>query len=343
MIFHDSGTDLSDVILMCGINIKRNYAHLPFPGKMTGEALTQLREDVLTLLNERFGGIRLEKATVDKDEPLSLIQMLEDSCFFDEEASVENALRISLAGSTKISLTLGREDHLNFCAFIRDGDVSRVPGIILPMETALMRENPYAFDDNWGYLTSSLKHTGNAMIGVYLMSLTGLNRMNLIEEERENLRQRHMELKRLTGSEEDDCELYCLTTAHQMGKSAMDVLGELQKAAEELAYRERDAREELIYDDTDDFADSVMRALAILMNARLMDFEEFLGMYADVRAGLATGFVEGTFKDLDDIAQEVSREEIRRNYKDLSPRDEELLRADICRRRFSERVKTIRI
>ena len=49
------------------------------------------------------------------------------------------------------------------------------------------------------------------------------------------------------------------------------------------------------------------------------------------------------FDGADLCALEVSREEIRRNYDDLSERDEELLRADICRRRFSERVKTIRI
>ena len=343
MAFSNSCADFSDVILLAGINIKRNYADLPFPDRMTKEQVSALNENALTQLNEQFGGIRLEKKSIMKDEALSLSQLIEEACFFEEAFNCENALRVSLAGSTRLSLTLARGDHLNFSAFIADSDITRVPSIILPMEKALMQQNNYAFDANWGYLTSSLKYTGNAMTGVYLLSLTGLNRMDLIDEEEEKLRQRHMELKRLTGSEEDDCELFCLYSTKQMGKSAADVLGELSKAAEELVYRERDAREELIYDDADDFADSVMRALAILMNARLMDFVEFLGMYADVRAGLATGFVEGRFKDLDDIAQEVSSEEIRRSYEDLSERDEELLRADICRRRFSERMKTIKV
>ncbi len=343
MALNNANTDFSDVILMSGINIKRNYADLTFPAKMSEEQCADLRESILTQLNERFGGIRLEKTAVDREEALSLCQLIEEACFFDEESDCEKALRISLAGSTKLSITLNREDHLNFSAFIRDSDILRVPGIVQPMESALMKQSPYAFDSNWGYLTSSLKYAGNALTGVYLLSLTGLNRMELIEDEKENLRQKHMELKRLVGSEEDDCELFCLMSTKQMGKSATDVLSDLSKAAEELVYRERDAREELIYDDTDDFADSVLRALAILMNARLMGFEEFLGMYADVRAGLATGFVEGSFKDLDDIVQEVSKEEIRRSYSDLDERDEELLRADICRRRFSERMKTIRI
>ena len=340
---NNADTDFSDVILLSGVNLKRNYAGIPFPAKMNEEQLNDLRENTLSLLNERFSGIRLDKSTVQKEEALSLCHLIEEACFYEEDEDCPNALRVSLAGSTKLSITINREDHLNFSAFIRDSDISRVPGIILPMEKALMRQGDYAFDENWGYLTSSVKSTGNAMTGVYLLSLTGLNRMDLLESEKESLRQKHMELKRLTGSEAEDCELFCLSSTRQMGKSAMDVLNDLSKAAEELVYRERDAREELIYDDTDDFADSVMRALAILMNARLMDFEEFLAMYADVRAGLATGFAEGSFKDLDDIANEVSREELRRNYKDLSQRDEELLRADICRRRFSERMKTIRI
>ena len=343
MPINNADIDYSDVILLSGINVRRNYAHLPFPAKMTREQITALREEVLKQLNKRFGGIRLQQAPVDCDDVLSLSQLIEEGCFYDEEGECDDAVRITMAGSTRISLTVAREDHLNFSAFIPGGDISRVPGILLPMEKALMQENPYAFDENWGYLTSSLKHTGNAVTGVFLMSLTGLNRMELIDEEKETLRQRHMELKRLVGTDEDDCELFCLCSTKQMGKSAADVLAELGKTAEELVFRERDAREELIYDDTDDFADSVMRALAILMNARLLDFVEFLGMYADVRAGLATGFVEGSFQDLDDIAQEVSKEELRRNYSDLSPRDEELLRADICRRRFSERMKTIRV
>ncbi|MBQ9409370.1 MAG: hypothetical protein IJU28_08305 [Clostridia bacterium] len=339
----NASNDYSDVILLSGINIRRNYAHLPFPSRLTDEQFADLRESVLSQLSERFEGIHFDRAAVDRDEALSISQLIEEACFFDEDENCEKAIRLSLSGSTKLSVTVGREDHLNFCAFIRDSDIRHVPGILLPLETALSRQESYAFDPNWGYLTASLRNTGNAMTGVYILSLTGLNRMNLIDEEKENLRKRHIELKRLVGTEEDDCELFCLVSTKQMGQSAGDVLNELSKAAEELVFRERDAREELIYDDTDDYADSVMRALAILMNARLMDFEEFLGMYGDVRAGLATGFVEGSYKDLDDIAQEVSREEIRRNYDDLSERDEELLRADICRRRFSERVKTIRI
>lgn len=335
-------TDVSDVILLTGVNVKRNYADLPFPAKLSKEQRGELREKVLTGLNTRFGGIQLEKREVKDSENISLMSMVEDACFYDGDAE-EDALRAALVGSTLLSVTINREDHLNFSAFIRDIDISRVPPILLPMEKAMQREKTYAFDPNWGYLTSSLKNTGNALTGVYLMSLTGLNRMDMIEEERETLRKRHMELKRLIGGDEEDCELFCLSSVRQLGKSAQDTLNELSKAAADLAFRERDAREEMIYDDTDDFADSVMRALGILMNARIMDYVEFLGLYADVRAGLATGFAEGSLKELDDIAYEVSPETIRRDHNDLSKRDEELLRADICRRRFSERLRTIRI
>ncbi|MBQ3762250.1 MAG: hypothetical protein II875_09635 [Clostridia bacterium] len=337
-------TDLSDVILLSGVNLKRNYADKPFPDRLDGDKLLELREGALARLNERFSGIRLEKAALQDASPQSLGALIENACFYDDGGEEnEKALRVSLVSGTKLSISLNRGDHLNISAFIRDGDVQRALGIVQPVEKALMRQEEYAFSENWGYLTSSVKYTGNALTGAYLLSLTGLNRMNLLDDEKENLKKHHLELKRLIGTEEDDCELFCLHSTLQLGKSAQDVLSELMNCAQELAFRERDAREELIYDDTDDFADSVMRALGILMNARLMDFQEFLTLYSDVRAGLATGFVEGSIKDLDEIASEVSPEEIRRGYNDLSRRDEELLRADICRRRFSENMKTIRI
>ena len=340
-------SDLNDIVLLSGINLKRNFADILFPGKLEGEQLSAIREDLLKTLADRFPGVRLDKRAVKHDDSRSLHELCEEACFYDddgdEDDETEGALRVSLAGSTRLSVTINRGDHLNFSAFIQGSDIQHVPGIILPMEKALSRDRSYAFDKNWGYLTSSVKYTGNALTGMHLLQLTGLNRMGLLDDERESLKGRHMELKRLFGDDEDDCELFCLYGGQQLGKSAADVLQELRSTAEELCYREKDALEELIYDDTDDFADSVMRALGILMNARLMDFEEFLGMYADVRAGISTGFAEGSLKDIDDIASEVSPEEIRRNYPDIDDRDEELIRADICRRRFSERLKTIKI
>ncbi|MBQ3668305.1 MAG: hypothetical protein II920_03655, partial [Clostridia bacterium] len=105
----NASNDYSDVILLSGINIRRNYAHLPFPSRLTDEQLADLRESVFAQLNERFEGIHFDRVAVDRDEALSISQLIEEACFFDEDENCEKAIRLSLSGSTKLSVTVGRE------------------------------------------------------------------------------------------------------------------------------------------------------------------------------------------------------------------------------------------
>ena len=123
-------TDLSDVILLSGVNLKRNYADKPFPDRLDGEKLLELREGALARLNERFSGIRLEKAALQDASPQSLGALIENACFYDDGGEEnEKALRVSLVSGTKLSISLNRGDHLNISAFIRDGDVQRVSAV----------------------------------------------------------------------------------------------------------------------------------------------------------------------------------------------------------------------
>ncbi|MBR5379224.1 MAG: hypothetical protein IK140_01690 [Clostridia bacterium] len=331
--------DLSDVILLSAVNVKRNYADLAFPPKLDDEGRKEAKARAKQALLDAFPGLVPVQTELNDETPDSFESMMEDLAFFAEDAPKLWDVRLTVSSEPRALITLNRGDHLNVTSFRKSEGIMAALSMTDTLERALSARAPFAFDENWGYLTSDPAYAGNALTGAYLMQLTGLQGMDRIGDEAKALEQKGLILHQVWNEDDEDSEIYLLRTATQLGKNRFDVLSRLREEGEALVMRERDALEELLKDDEESFADGVMRGIGTLTYARLMPYDEFVTLYSMLRPGLILGMLQGNLRELDAFMLDMSPERLITQYGDISEREEMLLRADAARKKFSEDIK----
>lgn len=332
-------TNENDVIVRCAVNVKRNYADVPFCSRMNNEDNSEMVERMKKTLEKVYSGVELRTTDLNPEETRISLPRMIDECAFRMKGE-EDIGSCLLGLGKRIHVTVCRSDHINITAFFDDAYLSEAYDSCRRVENALMSGGEFAFDGNWGYLSALPSYTGNGVTGTLVLHLFGLNRLEHIEELEKELKEKGIELRNLQDSEDGDCEMFCLTGSIQLGKPARAVLESLLEEAHRIVEKERQSREELIYDDTDSYADDTMRAMGILLNARLIRYPELLELYSDVRAGLTGGLLQGDLFELDRFICEMSDSEIASNYQEVSARDIELIRADTVRRKIGEMIKS---
>ena len=78
--------DLSDVILLSAVNVKRNYADLAFPPKLDDEGRKEAQARAKQALFDAFPGLVPVQTELNDETPDSFESMMEDLAFFAEDA-----------------------------------------------------------------------------------------------------------------------------------------------------------------------------------------------------------------------------------------------------------------
>lgn len=323
--------------LLSGAVLMRNYADTPFPPGMTDEQKADMEDRIISALSADFPGLIKGKIPDSEDEPGALDE-LATGAVFQAEPEKTYGMRLILDTHHPIRATVDRREHLLLAATAPGADVDRAYSLIKPMERAFMNGGEPAFDSNWGYLTSTVFHCGNAFFGWCLMNLKGIWQLERNKDIVKNLNGQGFVLRPLFPKESGN--LHVLYNKQQLGATPADVIRELETKAGELSDMEADSLEELIYDDVDGFTDEVTRALGVMLNARLMSYKELLSLYTVLRAGLLTGFMDGDCGRLDAFVQKMSPRAIYENLGAIDEREEELTRAEKVRSVIAQEIKT---
>jgi protein arginine kinase len=236
------------------------------------------------------------------------------------------------------------------------------------LDDRLAMELDYAFDKQFGYLTSTLSHVGTGLKASVILHLPGLAMTNNAAGLADVARHGHHAIHGLkstvsvpgslvTGEElhiteafyndlsgtlygdvnEAEGDLYLLTNASTLGKSEQEILFHLQHTATDIISQEKDVRETLVRKERRRIEDRVARALGIARSARLLGFAEAVSLLSSLRLGLDTGLLEDyTLQHLNELL--LAAQSAHLKVKTGRECDEGMLsieRADLFRARFA--------
>lgn len=319
-----------DVILACAVDIRRNIAGMPFPSKQSPET---------TVLPEAADGFEelSEEYMFRTGMPgyPDMAGLLADKTMWHGKTVAPGMTFVGLGGTM---LMVNASDCFVMRVTRFDGDVMSAYSECAALENRLSKAYEFAFDENLGYLTSCLEDTGNAMHAGALLHLPALTELEKIEETRKQLEKEGFELIKLIERDDSACAFYWIGSLKTMGKTCEEVLSETLDEVKAVEKAELTAREQLVYDDPDDFADKVLRSLGVLKNARLLEYEEFIELYSDVRMGLTGGLLEGDIDALDGFAADMCPHGMFIRHGEIDERDDLVYRAGEVRAKMLSSV-----
>ena len=286
----------TDIVMSTRIRLARNLTGFRFPLSFSENEAHQVDQAVSSVLLDAEAELESTFSYIDIRELSSLNRqvLVEKHLISPKLAQSKVSGSVLLSENEAVSVMINEEDHIRIqCIF---------PGLQLReawqqanhIDNILEKELPYAFDEEFGYLTSCPTNTGTglrASVMMHLPTLTMTNQMNRLVT---TITRLGMVVRGIYGEGSEALgNVYQISNQTTLGKSEEDILADLQSITQQIIQKERDARKVLLQSRPNVLEDRLYRSLGILTFARILTTEEAGRCLSDVRLGIDLGLIKG--------------------------------------------------
>lgn len=327
----------ADIVMTTRIRLARNLRGYRFPIAAT--------EEEALLVDKMAAGVLLDEVN---DKRYAYLRMA-DLSKLDKEVLVEKHLispqltnfkkqgAVVLSEDETLSIMVNEEDHIRIqCIF---------PGLQLEeaykqadeVDDILEKELPYAFDEQFGYLTSCPSNTGTGMRASVMMHLPALTMTKQIKRIIPAISRLGIVVRGSYGEgSKAHGNVYQVSNQVTLGKTEDEILKELGNVTVRLIAHERQARENLVEKSRTALEDRLFRSLGTLVYARLLPSGEAAKCLSDVRLGIDLGLIEDVDMSIMNELMVFMQPGFLQQYADaeLTQEERDIFRAKLFRERL---------
>lgn len=334
--------DKSGVVISCRVRLARNLRRKSFPHWAAAGDRVKTCDELQAALRET--GVISEPACFDMGE-LDQVEkevLKERHLISHEFAEKGKGSALIVSGDERMAVMINEEDHLRM-QFIDAGmDVSAGWSVLDSLDSELEKSVEYAFDQRLGYLTACPSNVGTGLRASVMMHLAGLKLVNEIEPVIKGLARIGLMVRGILGEgSEARGNMFQICSQTTMGEKEEKIIERVRNVAGEVTVHEKNARAKLMEKSGRFVLDQIIRALALLQNARLMSSGEALDLLSGLRFGIECGIIRNLGMDrvseLTLLTQPGHLQKLARRKLTVSARDE--TRADMLREALKD-VKT---
>jgi protein arginine kinase len=324
----------SDVVVSTRIRLARNLADIPFPTSITDaedvEKVHALAKASL-LKSPEFKYYRLSDMT-----EISKRALIERNIISSDLA--RNNLGGLIANSDEsISVMIMEEDHYRLQSLRSGLALKAAYSEADQLDNMLSSGVDYAYDENFGFLTSCPTNVGTglrASLMLHLPALTAAKGMpriiSMVSKIGMTVRGAYGEGSAASGA------FYQISNQITLGVSEKEILSRLLSTASKVIDFERSTRKELYKSLGVVLEDRVWRAVGVLRNARRMSDSEAQKLISDVAFGASLGIVPRlTASSLYKVMMDTRPAIIAERLDDAQPQQRDIARADVLREVFN--------
>lgn len=280
------------VVISTRIRLGRNFSDLPFPTAANPAQKEEVlkRFEALTR-KERTRAWRFIRLADENEVERGLLA--ERGLVGMESVKEPSQIGLATVEGQSTALLINEEDHLRIQVFESGLKLETSLQTALALDQGLQKNGPFAFSEQFGFLTACPTNVGTGLRASVMMHLPALALTHAIAQVLQAVL--HMGLA-VRGFYGEGTELrsvfFQISNQMTLGRSEEEIVKQLIGVVRQLSEREEEAREKLLKDHRALLEDKIGRSLGILSGARLLGFEETLDLLSAVRLGVETGLVE---------------------------------------------------
>ncbi|WP_391123390.1 protein arginine kinase [Psychrobacillus sp. L3] len=290
--------DHSDIVMSTRIRLARNLNGYRFPLAFTEDEAHKIDQSVSATLLDADEEFKMNFSSIQiKDlSELSRQVLVEKHLISPKLANSPMTGSVLLSDDESVSVMINEEDHIRIQCLFPGLQIQEAYTQADTIDRLLDKELPYAFDEQFGYLTSCPTNTGTglrASVMMHLPALTMTKQMNRIVTIISRL---GMVVRGIYGEGSEALgNVYQVSNQTTLGKTEEDILSDLQSITEQIIQKEKEARSALLNHSANTLEDRLYRSLGTLSYARIITTEEAARCLSDVRLGIDIGLI----KDVD--------------------------------------------
>lgn len=325
------------VVLTSRIRLARNLRKVPFPGWATKEK----RIDTLALLRGPVEALApMRDAFAQELSELSSVQkqvLVERHLISRELAARGDGSAAVIDRKQQFSVMLNEEDHLRMQSIQPGLQLEAAYESLSKLDDELADSLEYAFDRQWGYLTTCPTNLGTGLRASAMLHLPALVLSDQIGQVLQAVHKIGLAVRGMYGEGTESLgNLFQISNQATLGESEETIIRRLERVISQVAGHERNARAKLLEDDPDMVCDKIGRAYGVLRHAWVIDSKEALTHLSLLRLGGDLGFFPSdTVRMCDELLLDIQPAHLQLHAgRKLVPEERDALRASIMRDRL---------
>jgi protein arginine kinase len=294
----EGGGPHADIVLSTRVRLARNLQGHAFSPRSRDQERESILDQVRRAAEQTSikGGITLDIAEL---SPLSRRVLHERHLISRELAGEDGAMPPRGAGLVigprdTLGVMINEEDHLRMQALLSGLRLQEAYGRVDRLDEELGGRLPFAYHQEYGYLTSCPTNAGTGLRASILIHLPGLVLTKEIGRVLQGIGQVGLTFRGLYGEGSEVVgNFFQISNQTTLGKSEEDLLEHLQKTAGNVMQWEIQARNVLMKEAPTLIEDKIWRAYGLLRYARSLSFDEVMNLLSGIRLGVSMNLLSG--------------------------------------------------
>lgn len=285
-------TDISDngIVISNRIRLARNLKNYPFSAKINKDQSSQMIKEILNSvfksnqLEELFTYINLNELT-----PLKKKLMSEKHIISIDLSNKTQPTAVFVNSDKTISIMINEEDHIRIQTILAGNNIDKAWEMTDKIDNLIESHVNYAFDNEYGYLTSCPTNVGTGMRASYMLHIPLIELTSQIKYITKYLAQFGMTVRGIYGEgSETQGGIHQISNQITLGQTEEDIISNLKAVTAKVIEQEKKLREQLISKNYKVLEDQIYRAYGIVTNAKLMSIFEAMKDLSYIRLGYDT-------------------------------------------------------
>ena len=295
--FRTTGPE-SDVVFSSRVRLARNLSGMPFPDRASEDQKMQILEEIESAVLKQPS---FKNAVVLHMDELSDV----DKQFLSERYLISRELATKGTGSAVIidrketlSLMINEEDHIRMQVLLSGFRLEECWDKIYEVDRRLQKSLNFTFSEKIGYLTSCPTNVGTGIRVSTMLHLPGLIMAKQIEQVLQAIMKLGLAIRGLYGEgTEWSGNLFQISNQVTLGRSEQEIISNIEKVVRQVVQNEKNARNQILKNNSEALYDKVGRAYGILSNAHLISTRETIDHLSTLRMGLDLSIVQQISRD----------------------------------------------
>lgn len=334
----DKGPE-NDVVLSSRVRLARNLKNYPFPSKITQEsaetASSKVKEAILNAssnLSKEFSYIGMNELT-----DVEKVTLLEKHLVSVDLIKNSPKSGILMSKDENLSIMLNEEDHIRIQSILPGMQLNQAWELADKIDNIIEEKIEYAFNENYGYLTSCPTNVGTGMRASVMVHLPSLSMIGYINGLLSTVGKLGLAVRGTYGEGSQSVgNLYQISNQVTLGQSEDDIISNISGVIAQITEQERMARNKILKESGIQFEDKIFRSYGIFTNARLLTSNECMNLLSDIKLGVDLGLINNisqkVISELMIITQPASLQKMAGRTLDDEERD--IKRAEVVRKKL---------
>lgn len=275
----------SDVVLSSRIRIARNLPNKVFPVHLQKNKTI---DQVFESLNDNFQLFKMNE-----------LKVLDKALLMEKHFISPYLMRKSEYGAVAInnqqnlSIMINEEDHIRIQSMASGLDLQTALNEALQVEKDMEEKLEFAYDEQFGYLTSCITNVGTGLRASAMVHLPGLVMTKQVKKMLEAIRDLGFVVRGIYGEGSlPSSNIFQISNQITLGKTEVEIVEDLTEIVMQVIMQERIARTMLKQKYHIALEDRIFRAYGLLENCRMITEDESSDAISDLRLGIELGYLE---------------------------------------------------